>query len=284
MITQLDRVGLIVSDGDRSAKFYTECLGMELVSQRGGDRVVPIVGTVFDVPGAIIRSLIRLSKGAFYLVLFEFEPRGRQRALRVNNPGGLTLGLASENVEEDYRRLRTSAPDLLTPPTSRGGRKVCFASDPDGVVAGFVENLGEGIEALVSITASDAAQSAAFYTNFGLTPCPEFDDTSDADHKVIGMRLGPVAFQFNEYLRDKGTERASPMNNVGALQLDFFSDNVDADYKRLDDYGATVISPPVSTGRGVASTGFDPNGVMWELSSDDGIRPKTPEYYRNIYR
>ena len=142
MITQLDRVGLIVSDGDRAAKFYTECLGMELVSRRGGDQVVPIVGAVFDVPGAIIRSLIRLSKGAFYLVLFEFEPRGRQRALRVNNPGGLTLGLASENVEEDYRRLRTSAPDLLTPPTSRGGRKVCFASDPDGVAVGFVENLG----------------------------------------------------------------------------------------------------------------------------------------------
>ena len=284
MITQLDRVGLVVSDGDHSAKFYTECLGMELVSRRESTEFNPTVGNVFQVPGAIIRKLIRLSKGAFYLILFEIEPRGRPRALQANNPGSLTLALVSKNIEEDYRRLCAGSPELLTPPTLKGGRTVCYASDPDGVVTGFVENFGEGIDALASITVSDAEQSAAFFTNFGLTPLPELDEATAAEHKVIGMRLGPVAFQFDEYLHGKGTERVSPMNNVGAVQFDFFSDDVEADYKRLHEYGATVISPPVSTRRGVASTGFDPDGVMWELSSDDGIQPKTPEYYRNVYR
>ncbi len=286
MITQLDRLGLVVSDGDRSAEFYTECLGMELVRRSESTQVTPIVGAVFDVPGAIIRRLIRLNKGAFYLILFEFEPRGRQQALPVNNPGSMTLALASENIEKDFRRLSAKAPQVLTPPTSRGGLRVCYASDPDGAVIGFAENLGEGIDALVSITVGDVARSAAFYANFGVTPLPELDDATDTEHKVIGMRLGSVAIQFNEYLQGKGTNRVSPMNNVGAVQLDFFSDDVEADFKRVHAYGATVISPPVATGRGTAfaSTGFDPDGVMWELSSDDGIRPKTPEYYRNVYR
>ena len=73
------------------------------------------------------------------------------------------------------------------------------------------------------------------------------------------------------------------MNNVGAVQFDHFTDDIDSDYQRIHDYGATVISAPVKTTRGVASTGFDPDGNMWELSSDDGIQPKDIKYYQRSY-
>ena len=281
MITQLDRAGLIVSDADRSAAFYTDCLGMELVTRRASTEFNPNVGVVFDVPDAIILKLIRLTRGAFYLILFEIEPRGRQHALPVHHPGSLALGLASDSIEEDQRRLATMAADT-TPLAQRGGLTTCYASDPDGATVGFVGNLPSGIDALLAITATDAAGSAAFYANFGLTPLPELDHVTEEGERAVGMRLGSVAFRFNEHHHDTETQRLSPMNNVGAVQLDFFSDDVDSDFARVRDRGATVISPPVSTRRGSAATGFDPDGVMWELSSDDG-RPKTVEYHQTVY-
>ncbi len=282
MITQLDRTALMVSEGDRSADFYADCLGMERVSRRASDTFNPTVGEVFDVPGGMLRKQIRLGRGAFYLILFEMEPRGRQQALPVNNPGSLALGIPSKNIEEDFHRLSAKAATIVMPPTSRGGRTVCYAADPDGVFAGFVDNVPEGIDAVVTITVNDAERSAAFYANFGYTPLPELDE-ADADHKAVGMRLGTVGFQYFEYLQGKGSERQSPMNNVGAVQFDHFTDAIDSDYQRIHDYGTTVISPPVKTTRGFASTGFDRDGNMWELSSDDGIQPKDIAYYQRTY-
>jgi predicted enzyme related to lactoylglutathione lyase/catechol 2,3-dioxygenase-like lactoylglutathione lyase family enzyme len=282
LITQLDRIGLIVSEGDRSADFYADCLGMTRVSRKASDDFNPNVGRVFDVPDAVIRKLIRLSNGKFYLLLFEFTPKGRQQALPVNNLGSLALALPSTNIAEDYRRLSAKAPKILMPPTARGGHTVCYAADPDGSAAGFMDNVPEGIDAVVSVTVNDAAASAAFYANFRHSRLPELDE-ADTDHKTVGTRLGTVGFQWYEFLRGKGTERQSPMNNAGAVQFDHFTDDIDADYQRIHDYGATVISPPVKTTRGVASTGFDPDGNMWELSSDDGVQPKDVEYYQRTY-
>lgn len=279
MITQLDRVGLIVNDADRSAEFYAGRLGMERVTRRIIGEVNPTVGRVFDLPGAVLEKQVRLAKGAFYLVLFEFRAKGRPRARARNNPGVLTLGVVNDRSEEESQRLRGYAPAAFTSRRSAAGVTFAYNQDPDGGVAGFVGNAPAEVDAVATVTVEEAAATARFYRNFGMVRLPALDE-AEAGLQAIGMRLGRVGFQFVEYLSEKGGERGGGMNDAGAVQFDFFSDDVEGDYERVRASGGRVISPPVKTKRGTAGTGFDPNGVMWELSSDDGVHPKSPSYYR----
>ena len=134
MIDQLEHPALSVTDLDRSIAFYRDLLGFELIriiEPRDDD----MLGTIAALPGAKAR-IAHLQLGGNMLELFEYvQPRGT--ALPLDRPqsdiGWSHLGLKSNDVPADHRRLRDKGVEFLSEPVEfRPGVWVVYFRGPDG--------------------------------------------------------------------------------------------------------------------------------------------------------
>lgn len=137
MINRLEHAALSVGDMARSLAFYRDLLGMrvlrDLAPGLGGDKL----GRVAGMPGARAR-IVHLDLGGTMLELFQYlEPVGRPLPAdhRQADLGFTHIGLSSDDVKADYKRLQTAGVAFLGEPVEfRPGVWVVYFRGPDGEV------------------------------------------------------------------------------------------------------------------------------------------------------
>ncbi|MGE4425562.1 MAG: VOC family protein [Solirubrobacteraceae bacterium] len=133
-ISQFHHTGILVSDLDRSARFYIEALGAEwrnrpvVVEGEGAAAVFP--GT----PGLKFRFCYLGFPGGGALELMEFPEEPRPEWAVLPAKGMLPhFGLLVDDVTEAAKRVVAAGGQMLWPaPVDWGGAMVLYIADPDG--------------------------------------------------------------------------------------------------------------------------------------------------------
>jgi catechol 2,3-dioxygenase-like lactoylglutathione lyase family enzyme len=138
-ITGFNHVGIQVRDVERSTRFYTELLGLELVSRFSKDDayVQRVVGYHPDVVLEV--AILRLPDSKGFLEILEY--RGVERTPvdpATANPGTSHLCFFVDDLDALYERLTAEGVEFVSPPETPtsgmnlGGRLV-YMKDPDGI-------------------------------------------------------------------------------------------------------------------------------------------------------
>ncbi len=132
-----------------------------------------------------------------------------------------------------------------------------------------------------SITCSDADRSLAFYCDlFGLVLVAdrEVEPHGFVEHvtgvhvahvRIVHLQGYGVNFELLEFKEPRGDRRARGLHEAGSAHLCFVADDLDAEYERLKELGATFRSPepvtvvggPNDGGKGLYVDDPDGNGV-----------------------
>lgn len=131
--------GFTVSNADRSAAFYRDVLGLELV--RISDRSnLPSYDHMLGYKEVKLRiAVLRHPKNAFILELVQYiNPPCLTRPLENMFLGASHLAFEVEDVDKTYEGLKKVGFGAINPPTDiiRDGVKVArgmYALDPDGI-------------------------------------------------------------------------------------------------------------------------------------------------------
>ena len=139
MIKGVAHTGLVVEDMDRMIEFYSQNFGFQKVldTQVGGKEADDIVNFQIESERIVIMEL-----GGNQIELLEYRPKGREypQDYCSNDLFGVHLSLETDNMEEDYRRLKNRGVNIIskgpqTIPDSHpifAGTKVLYIQDPEG--------------------------------------------------------------------------------------------------------------------------------------------------------
>ena len=142
MITNLEHVGLSVSNLEMSIGFYCKNMNCELI------RVIEAgpgmdLGTVVGLPGCSAR-IAHLKAGNAMLELFEYtDPTGREIPMdhRQADRGYIHAGFTSSNVRADYERMKKNNVEFISEPVEfRPGVWICYFFGPDREVCEIRES------------------------------------------------------------------------------------------------------------------------------------------------
>jgi catechol 2,3-dioxygenase-like lactoylglutathione lyase family enzyme len=131
--------GFTVSDADRSAAFYRDVLGLELV--RISDRSnLPSYDHMLGYKDVKLRiAVLRHPKNEFILELVQYiNPPCEKRSLENRFLGASHLAFEMEDVDKAYEAQKKAGFKVINPPADiiRDGVKVArgmYALDPDGI-------------------------------------------------------------------------------------------------------------------------------------------------------
>jgi catechol 2,3-dioxygenase-like lactoylglutathione lyase family enzyme len=136
VISQIEHIGLSVSNLERSIAFYRDYLGLKVTRLIRAEPALGL-GRVVGLPDATAR-IAHLQKGSTMLELFEYEqPRGRPIPSdhRQCDHGFIHLGFASSDAWADFCRLKTAGVNFINEPVEfRPGVWVVYFYGPDGEV------------------------------------------------------------------------------------------------------------------------------------------------------
>ncbi len=150
MIDSLDHVNIVVSDLDRSVKFYTEVLGFEQTkyARLEGDWIESIVG-LEGVSAEVV--YVQPPGGGPRLELIRYDaPDGiaLDETALANTVGLRHLAFRVHAMADVYGRLRAAGIEFIGPPTQvpsrvvehdAGQKTLCYFRDPDGVLLELAE-------------------------------------------------------------------------------------------------------------------------------------------------
>lgn len=131
--------GFTVSDIDRSIRFYSEALGLEVVrvSER---RDLPSYDTILGYKNVHLRVvLLSHPVNDFILELFQYiNPPAAKRELSNYYIGSSHVAFQVDDINEQYNRLKLLGYSSINPPIDvvRSGQTVAramYALDPDGI-------------------------------------------------------------------------------------------------------------------------------------------------------
>ncbi|MBM3945713.1 MAG: VOC family protein [SAR202 cluster bacterium] len=136
MAVTMYHTGFVVSDLDRSVKFYTEGLGLECeqTAMLGGEGIEQVVG----YPNAKVRAAFMFADDGQMLELLQYmepkvEVRDANEQRRRNVAGAAHLGFMVDDVHAAYERLvKLGAKPLNRPAQVRAGLQGAYMQDPDG--------------------------------------------------------------------------------------------------------------------------------------------------------
>ena len=123
-----DYVVLVVTEVDRSLRFYTEVLGLPL-----GHRSGPFA---------------QLDTGATRVALYERDAMADTLGIGPLQPPpadapGFELGFKVDDVDAAYAEFTAAGAEAVTPPTDRPwGQRTAYIRDPDGHLVELVTPLG----------------------------------------------------------------------------------------------------------------------------------------------
>ena len=134
MITALNHTGFVVADLDRSVKFYTDVVGLQVVAtrERTGAPISQIVG--YQDSHLKIVVLGTGQNGHFLELIQYVHPPSDERPTQERSVLGAThLALSVDDIQETFQGLISRGARKLNPPTSVSpGRTACYLQDPDG--------------------------------------------------------------------------------------------------------------------------------------------------------
>jgi len=150
MIHAVDHINIIVSDLERSLRFYTEVLGLEETKRAHleGEWIETIVG-LKGVRAEV--AYVEAPAGAPRIELLQYvTPRGAApEECGLSNTVGLRhIAFRVTDIEAVCERLRVAGVVPLSPPTivpadvithSAGHKVLCYFRDPDGVLLELAE-------------------------------------------------------------------------------------------------------------------------------------------------
>jgi catechol 2,3-dioxygenase-like lactoylglutathione lyase family enzyme len=144
MITKLNHANIIVSNLDRSRRFYTEILGLEILMETDIDEAQFASGV--GIPGAKVRGIFLQVPGT-PTVIEMFEYTGPQKSKPIPKdwlPSDIGVGhIAFEvnDLDAAYEKLRTQGVSFVSSPVTIpsshkdvGGVRFCYFKDPDDTI------------------------------------------------------------------------------------------------------------------------------------------------------
>jgi glyoxylase I family protein len=144
MFTGFHHANIIVSDLERSKRFYTEILGLQIAMETEIDE--PEFAQGVGIPGTKVRVVFLSVPNANTVIeMFEYvaprksKPIGNQALPSDIGIGHLAFQVA--DIDAAYARLRDKNVAFLSNPVSLpashndvGGVRFCYFKDPDGIL------------------------------------------------------------------------------------------------------------------------------------------------------
>ena len=150
MIDAVDHINLVVSDLERSVRFYTELLGFKEVRRAylEGGWIESIIG-IKDVRANVVYIVAPEGEPRLELLCYE-SPRGDiiPAHSRPNTPGLRHIAFRVRNIEAAVKRLQKAqveiVGDTVAVPASaithdEGQKVLCYFLDPDGILLELAE-------------------------------------------------------------------------------------------------------------------------------------------------
>jgi lactoylglutathione lyase len=145
--------GFTVSDLDRSVAWYTEVLGLELVSRQRNDNsytrtIVGMGDAVLDV--AFFRLPDAESPSTHMLELMQYlAPQGGKSSGDTSDVGVGHLALMVDDIHKSYSHMKQAGVTFQNPPVeidegANKGAWACYLLDPDGITIELVQPVHSG--------------------------------------------------------------------------------------------------------------------------------------------
>ncbi|MEX1194131.1 MAG: VOC family protein [Dehalococcoidia bacterium] len=117
MISALAGSTIFTADSEKLAAFYRDVVGLAVAPNTGTD---PTSGETFWVFGPENAAVLCVGKHS--------EVRGKNA-----DPARHIVGLSSDDIEADFKRLKAAGVEFIEEPTAAGeGLRIATLKDPDG--------------------------------------------------------------------------------------------------------------------------------------------------------
>lgn len=156
LVTPLKRTAIIVTDMEKSLRFYRGVLGLNIWVEGRMGKEVPAIFKLLGVPPGTVHWVILQSDNVDWGMVGLFElsrprpPRTRPPAPRQANRGEACLVFHTPNVDAVHRGAKRLKLPVLCAPTlleiaERGVlSKEMTIRDPNGVLVNFIQNVKAG--------------------------------------------------------------------------------------------------------------------------------------------
>ncbi len=142
----IDHVAVIVSDLDRSMRFYEDILGLKPLYSPPKESSGEELSKAVNLPDTRMRFVMyEVNHGTTKLEVIQYlSPKGRPNDRRNCDQGVMHLAFKVSNLEKTYSELKSkgvrfnSRPNKVESGPEKGLRWVYF-TDPDGVTIELVE-------------------------------------------------------------------------------------------------------------------------------------------------
>jgi catechol 2,3-dioxygenase-like lactoylglutathione lyase family enzyme len=136
-------MGIVVSDIDKSLKFYVDLLGLKIrkdMLEQGS-----YIDNMLALKDVQVRTVKMEAEDGnlIELLWYKSHPRARIHTNEICEIGASHVAFTVGNLDEEYKRLSESGVVFNCPPqySPDGTAKVTFCKDPDGTFIELVEML-----------------------------------------------------------------------------------------------------------------------------------------------
>jgi len=140
MIQEFVHVGISVFDLEKSVKFYSEVMGMEIdyKAYHEGEKISSVV----NVDEAVLNICV-VKKGQVRIELIDYG-NSEKKVVEYkdqDSPGLIHLSFIVSDVDAEYRRIKSLGYEFNSEPmvTREDGPKICYFRGPDNVIIELYE-------------------------------------------------------------------------------------------------------------------------------------------------
>jgi catechol 2,3-dioxygenase-like lactoylglutathione lyase family enzyme len=138
LLSSTHHLSITVADIERSLAWYTQVLGLELLTRQRNDSAY--AGTIVGMDDVVleIAFLALPDTEQVRLELIEYvRPRGPRTELATNTPGVAHAAFEVADIEAALARLAAAGTEPVNPPVEidkgvNRGMRACYLRDPDG--------------------------------------------------------------------------------------------------------------------------------------------------------